>query len=282
MNKKLLWLILSLLVCVGAILTGDNSPSNAQVNFPDGVRLFGTIGNDGVISGYFSRNQSDSDRDWCVFVGANGKAYKMSLIERNVHELYIDGQKVPDSEIWKHTAEYKSFLEKYWRSQDIENESREIEQKIKPLAKRIEAVSKEIEKLDLAEDRGERSTSRNSESFVDTKLRLREQQKKLDEIENELDQKMGVLSKQQERLSDEQESLGLEKYLDDVLKQIATDIKVLGAIKSTDKLSYKLSNRELIINGERASPEILELLKIKYILDRGGESGFIYRWKGEI
>ena len=281
-KKKISCLILSIAISVLAVLTGNQNLGNAQSSVPDGTHLFGTIGNDSVISGYFSKNQASSNLDWCAFIGSNGKVYKMSLIERNVHELYIDGYKIADSEIWKHNAAYKPFLEKYWRSNEIENESREIEKKIKPLDTKIEAINKEIERLDLAEERLERSTSKNSESFIDSKLSLKEQQKQLAETQNELDQQIEFLSKQQERISDEQESLGLEKYLDDILKQIAADLKSLGAIKSIDKLSFKLSNREMIINGKQASPEVFDLLKAKYIIDQSGESGLIYRWKGNI
>lgn len=282
MNKRVLRLVLSLPVYFAAILINSHSPSSAQTSFPDGIHLFGTIGNGSAISGYFSKDGGNSNRDWCVFIGANGKVYKMSLMERSIHELYIDSQKVPDSQIWKHTAEYRSFLEKYWRSKEIDSQSREIEQQIRPLEKKIDELGKEIEKLDLAEERLERSTSKTSESFVDAKLSLKEQQKRLGELEEELDQQMSVISNQQERLSDEQELLGLEKHLDEILKQIANDLKSLGAIKSIDKLSYKLSNRELIINGKRASPDLFELMKAKYIVDQDGESGFVYMWKGSL
>lgn len=119
MNKNVLRLVLSFAIVFAAVFVNDFSPTSAQTDFPDGTYLFGTIEND-VISGYFSRNHGNPTKSSCVFVGSNGKVYKMSLIERNVHELYIDGQKIPDSEISKHNAEYKSFLEKYLRAQEIE------------------------------------------------------------------------------------------------------------------------------------------------------------------
>lgn len=146
----------------------------------------------------------------------------------------------------------------------------------------MEIVSKDIEKLDRAEDRLEQNALKSSESFVDSKLRLKEQQKQLDELEKELDQQITVLSNQQDRLSDEQESLGLETHLNDVLKQITIDLKSLGAIKSDDKLSYKLSNRALIVNGKVMPGHVFELLKAKYIVDQDGESGFLYKWKSKL
>lgn len=234
----------------------------AQILPDDGISMVGTIEKDRAMSGYFGKNRQDfKNKNWCVFIGANGKTYKMILIERNIHELYIDGKKIADSEIWKHTAAYKSFLERFWRSEQIEQESRELERQIKPLDRKIEAINQEIEKLDREEEKFDRESKKNSSSFAENRKNLNAQQKKLSAIKRKLSEQIESLSKQQEKLSDKQESLNLMDDLNKVLLQIGADLKSLGLVKNTNNLSFKLSNLELIVNGKKSSPEVFELLK---------------------
>lgn len=284
MVKKVFILLLSLSALTLLFFALNQNISLAQIKpNNDSLYMVGSVDKDRTMTGFFGKNHQDiENKNWCVFIGENGKVYKISLIERNIHELYIDGQKIADNQIWKHTAEYKSFLEKFWRNEEIEDESSDLESKIKPIDRKIEAISKEIEKLDRAEEKLDKDLERNSTSFADNKKSINAQQKRLSEIENELDEQIENLSKQQEKLSDEQESLNLMDELDKVLEQISADLKSLGVIKSSKNLSFKLSNVELIVNGKKVSPEVFELLKARYIVEMSGESGFLYRWKGNV
>lgn len=115
MMKRLLRVIPPAAIMAAAIFTSGGDVSHAQRPVSDGTYIFGRIDNDRGKSGIFGRSrQAFKDRDWCVFVGANGSVYKMSMIDRSVHELFINGKRVDDSLIWKHTAEFKPYLEKYW------------------------------------------------------------------------------------------------------------------------------------------------------------------------
>lgn len=283
MKRKTFGLILSLMIFTGLFFVSSRNIGQAQIMPANDIYMFGTIENDKTMSGYFGKNQQDfKNKNWCVFIGSNGKVYKLRLIDRSVRELYIDGQKISNNQIGKHTAEYKSFLEKFWRSRDIENESAELEIKIKPLDREMEAVNQEIEKLDRAEEKLERNSEKKSASFAETRKSLNARQKRLSEIQKELNEQIEDLSKQQEKLSNEQESLKLIDELNRVLLQISADLKSLSVIKNSRNLSFKLSNVELIVNGKRVSPEVFELLKTRYIVELSGESGFLFRWKGDI
>lgn len=240
--------------------------------------MFGQIDNDGTKSGVFGRRPSDvKNSNWCVFVGPREQVYKLTLIDRNIHELFIDGRKVEDSLIWKHTAEFKPYLEKFWRDREIADKSADLERQMKPLDRKIEAIQKEIQKLEQANEKMER----NSSSFAQSKS-LDAEIKRLSGIDRDLEQQIESLSRSQEDLSKEQESLQLDKETDRVLARIIADLKALGAIKSTSNLRFKLSNTEFIINGKQASPEIYRLMKDRYIVETTNESGFLYRWKGKI
>lgn len=283
MKKKSFWLILCLSAFVSVYFLLNQNSSQAQTIPSDGIYIFGTIEKDRRMTGYFGKNSKDlRNKNWCVFIGENGKVYKLLLIDKGISELYIDGQKIDDSLIWKHTAEYKSFLERFWRSEEIENQSRELEQKMKPIDRRIEAVSKEIEKLDRAEEKLDKALEKNTIGFAENRKSIRAQQKRLNEIQSEFAQQIEDLSKQQEKLSNEQESLKLMEDLNKVLRQIGVDLQSLGVIKNVNNLSFKLSNLELIVNGKKASPEVFAMLKARYIFELNNESGFLYRWKGNV
>ncbi len=283
MNKKIFWIITGLSGIGILFFVGQQNIGLAQLSVPKDIYMFGTIEKGEVMSGYFGKHQPDSkNKTWCVFIGSNGKVYKLALIDKNIHELYIDGQKVADSQIWKHTAEYKSFLEKFWRNEEIENESRELERQIKPFERKIEAISKEIEKLDRAEEKLDRDSENKPANFDESRANATARQQKLAKMQKELDEQIENLSKQQETLSSEQESLNLLTELDKVLLRIREDLKSLGVIRNSNNLSFKLSNVELIVNGKKISPEVFELLKARYIVELSGESGFVFHWKGDI
>lgn len=282
MSKKAFAIFVGTLTGVIIVLACVQFIGFAQSDIPGGVRLFATIGKDSEISGYFSSNGNGNARDWCVFVGQNGKVYKISLVDRDVSELSIDGQRVPKGDILKHSVEYTAFLEKYFRSVEIDNESRELDQKVKPLDEQIEALGEELEKLDAAESRLEKSSMKGSDSFVDARLELKKKQNSLEETQDEIDRQIESLSKLQDRLAQEQESLGLDNYVDQVLRHIAADLISLGVIKNPDKLSFKLSNRGLIVNGKSTRRDVFESLKSKYVVDHCDECGFLYKWKSKI
>lgn len=280
MKKITLGLISCISVFTALFFNLNQTISQAQIIPANDIYMFGTVENDKRMSGYFGKNRQDfKNKNWCVFIGANGKVYKLTLIDKSIRDLFIDGRKIADGEIWKHTAEYKPFLLKFWRNEEIEEESRELERQIKPLDRKIEAINKEIEKLDREEEKLDKELKNNSASFTDNRKSINAQQKRLSGIEKELSEQIENLSKQQETLSNEQESLNLMDELNKVLLQIGTDLKALGVIKNSNNLSFKLSNVELIVNGNRISPEVLELLKTRYIVESNGESGFLFRWK---
>jgi len=282
--RRVIFSSVLILTIFAVLLSVPNlSPGRAQTKPSNDIYLNGTIENDRRMSGFFGKNGSDwKSKNWCVFIGANGKVYKLTLIDRSIGDLYIDGQKIAGGEIWKHTAEYKPFLLKFWRSEEIENESRELERQIKPIDRRMEAINQEIEKLDKAEEKLDRDTQNGAASFADNRKTIDAQRRRLEEIQKELETEIENLSKRQENLSREHESLKLSAELDKVLLKISEDMKSLGIIKTTKNLSFKLSNRELVVNGKQVSAEVFDLLKSRYIVETNGESGYLFRWKGDV
>lgn len=267
-------------VIAAAFFYADKNVSLAQPQpKDDGIYILGRIDNDKTTSGIFGRRREDlKNRDWCVFIGENGRVYKMSLVDRSVRDLVIDGKRVDDSLIWKRTAEFKPYLEKYWRVRELEQESARLDRQMRPIELKIQAISQEMEKLDRLEQRLDRAAT----GFTDDRKSLSAARRRIADAERGFSRELNDFARQQDRIGKEHESVDLIGDLDKVLKQIGTDLQSLGAVNTTKNLSFKLSNVEMIVNGKNVSPEIFDLLKARYIVAETGEAGFVYRWKGKI
>lgn len=283
MNKKIFLAIF--IPAVLAILTlplflSSQNITEAQIKKDDdSFFMMGTIEKEKIMTGVYSKNsEAIHNKNWCVFVGENGKVYKISLIDKSIHALSIDGKKIEDKEIWKHNAEYKPFLEKFWRETELENQSAEIDSLIKPFDRKISVLDKEIEKLDKREAQLEKGAS----SFDDSRKSINAERKKLAKMQNEYAQQIEQFSDRQEAISKELESLNLMAEIDKVLLQICEDLKSIGVVKTSKGLSFKLNNSVLMVNGKQVSPEAHQLLKDKYIVDLNGEFGFLYHWKKDL
>lgn len=278
MSKRIILIISCLAVFSIPFFVGQENSIEAQI-IDDDLFLNGSIENDRRMTGFYSKDSNATqNKDWCVFIGENGKVYKIWLKDRSIHTLHIDGQKIADEQIWKHTAEYKPFLLKMWRINDLEKESSEIDNEIRPIERKISALEKEIEKLEKKHEQIEK----NSSSFTDNRKNIDAEMRKLSKMIEERSRDIEKFSKKQEILSKEIESNNLMSEMDKVFRQISADLKSLGVIKNSANLSFKLSNSELIVNGKKVSAEVFELLKARYIVEMKGNFGFLYQWKGKV
>jgi DNA repair exonuclease SbcCD ATPase subunit len=277
MHKAKFLFILPIII----LLLSNGNYSQNKAN-DESFYLFGSLESNRMMTGFFSRNHNHLDnKNWLVFIGKNSKVYKISLINKNISTLYIDGEKIADSEIWKHTAEYKPFLEKFWRNEELEIKSENIDTKIELIDQKTETIDKEIQKLDQTEEKLDKLADKGSDVSFDRKS-LNSQRRRLAEIQDEYAKELEVLSNQQEKISNEQDSLNLIREIDKILRQINEDLKSLDVVKSVNNNSFKLSSIELIVNNKKVSNDIYEQLKAKYIAEFNGESGYLYRWKEKV
>ena len=131
-------------------------------------------------------------------------------------------------------------------------------------------------------DRREELMEKNSSGFTDSRKSIDAERRKLSKMIEEYSNQIEALSNKQESFSEEMEANDLMDEMDKVLHQISTDLKALGVIKNSTNLSFKLSNSELIVNGKKVSPEVLNLLKSRYLVEMEGNFGIVYHWKGEV
>lgn len=280
MNSRKLLVIAAFVLFLGIGQTVVNS--QFQID-DERFYMVGTVGKDKKLSGYFIKGKTEfKDQNQFTFIASNGKVYKLSLTDKNVGELFIDGQKIAPADIEKHSAEYRPFVEKVLRSAEIEKELNELERKTNPLERRNAALDEEIEKLEAKLEEIEKKIEKGANGFTDNRDNLQAQIDRLSEMQDELDGQIDELDQKRDPLDEEQDALGLYNEMEKVLDQITADLKSLGVAKNTANLSYKLSNRELIVNGQKVSAEVFELLKTRYLFETATESGYLLHWKGKV
>lgn len=268
-----------IVICAASSFVLERSAVEAQLVEPDGIHLSGRVEKQGRLSGFFSSpSKGGRTTNWCVFVGANGSVYKLTLLDRSVQSLVLDGQPVESDRISRYAAEFNPFLERFLRDAEIERESNQIDTRMEPIDAEMESLDTAMEKIESAADRlGSRGSA-----FAAERSTLDAERKKISATHKSLANLLKPLADRQEALSEEQERLNLMADIDRILDVITNDLIALGVIKTDTNLSFKLSSLGLIVNGKPISGEAHRFLRAKYIVDGSGESGFLYRWKGKV
>ncbi len=267
-----------------AACVSHQNVADAQIRgLDDAIYMFGTFDTNTGKTGFFMKNAVEGDKKtWCVFVGENGSIYKLSLIDKSVGELFVDGKRIPDGEIWKRTVEFKPYLEMVWKQKELEAKSEKNDAKSEEIDSQSEEIDKSEERIDRAEEKLDKLSDERLVAVSKERENLRTQRERLNKLRENINRQREPIETRQSVINRELNSIDMISEMDKVLNQVIVDLKSVGVIKDPKNLSFKLSNRELIVNGRTVSTETFELLKTKYIAESTGETGFLYRWKPKI
>jgi bla regulator protein blaR1 len=267
-----------------SVFVSRQNVADAQIRgLDDAIYMFGTFDTNRGKTGFFNKSSAESDaKKWCVFVGKNGSVYKLSLIDKSVGELFVDGKRIPDGEIWKRTAEFKSYLGMVWKQRELEAESERIDANSEEIDSQSEEIDRSEQRIDKAEEKLDKFSDERQADISKERENLRTQRERLNKLRESIHNQREPVETRQSVIERELNSIDMIREMDKILDQVIVDLKSVGVIKDSKNLSFKLSNRELVVNGKRISTETFELLKTKYIAESTGETGFLYRWKPEI
>lgn len=245
-----------------------------------------------MMTGQFSEKQATGiyvkgadeniNLNWSVFLGNDGKVYKINVTESKITQLFVDGEKVPNENISNYAAETKPFLDNLAIQAEIEKLEKEIDAKAEDIDQQTNEIDKISNRIDKATEKIDDWQQNRSVDLSVERGNLSKLRAKNSELRDSISAKRDALSLQRDKLSEKRDSLDTMKELDRVLNKIISDLKAEGIIKNSNKLSFKLSNREFIVNGKRLSAEIHQKLKAKYVIETAFEAGFLYRWKEKI
>lgn len=234
--------------------------------------------------------------DWQVFVGDNGHVYKLIMEQGDVRELYVDGEKIPATQI----ADFQSFIAPTLKSllQKKALEKRKADIRAEELgfnSYKLEIEARQIA-IEAAQDALETKRTRleqtastdvpvSEEQRIDVRreaLKLSREQAMLAEEYDAIDQKREVLARHWEDCSVQCDQISEVETAQraQVLESLIADLKKADVVSNTRALSFKLSGSELVVNGKTMPERLHRTLAAKYLpVLEAGDAGFMYRWK---
>ena len=231
---------------------------------------------------YVKGDFQNTNQNWSVFLGNDRKVYKIRSVDQNIAELYVDGEKIPSENISQYSVNTKPYLDNLAMQKELEKLEAELDAKEEDIDKDEEEIDKISDKIDKAQDKIDELQEKHSVDLRAERDNLSKLRDKTSKLRDSLGKKRDELSAQRDKLSEKRDTIDNIDELDKVLDKIIGDLKAEGIIKNSNNLSFKLSNREFIVNGKRQSAEIHNKMKAKYVIETAYEAGFLYRWKEKI
>ncbi|HQU82778.1 MAG TPA: hypothetical protein PKY59_06625 [Pyrinomonadaceae bacterium] len=276
---KRLFLISSFaIITLAAVLTISSQTTSSS----NSLMMTGQFSDREATGIYVKGADENINQDWSVFLGNDGKVYKLHAVEQNIAELYVNGERISSENIPQYSANTKPLLEKLAMQKEIEKLQNEIDAKQEDIDNDQSEIDEITEKIDKAQGKIDELQDKYSLSLSAERDNLSKLRDKISKLRDSLSAKRNVLSAQRDRLSVKRDKIDTVGELDKVLDKIISDLKAEDIIKNSNNLSFKLSNRELIVNGKRQSAEIHNKMKAKYVIETNFDTGFLYRWKEKV
>jgi vacuolar-type H+-ATPase subunit I/STV1 len=248
----------------------------------DSLMMTGRFSDKEATGIFVKGNDENINQDWSVFLGNDGKVYNLSSFEQNIAELYVDGEKISSENISQYSANTKPYLDKLAMQKEIEKLQNEIDAKQEYIDKDQAEIDKVTEKIDEATAKIDELRDKHSIDLSAERDNLSKLRDKNSKFRDSISAKRDVISAQRDKLSAQRDKIDNVGEINKVLDKIISDLKAEGIIKNSNNLSFKLSNREFIVNGKRQPAEIYNKLKAKYVIETNSEAGFLYRWKEKV
>ncbi len=278
------YLISGLLIISGcALVFGQNA--KAQVNSTEKTSLTMTGEfSDKQATGIYVKgdNEKTVDLNWSVFVGNDGKVYKVSIVDHKITTLVIDGQQIPSENIPQFASATKPFLDYLLMQEEIDRLEKDIDANEEDIDRQEHEIDKISDRLDKTHEKLDQLEENRSVDLSAEKENISKLQERTSELRQSISVQREKFLSEREKVSSKREKIDNLDELDKVFSKIISDLKAEGIVKNEKNLSFKLSNRQLIVNGKIQSDEIFQKLKAKYVIESSYESGFLYRWKEKI
>lgn len=241
------------------------------------------IFNEDYMTGSFTKGAEGAETSWHVFVGGDGKIYKARIESERIAELYRDGAPVSDSEAGQYSSATANFLRNLKLQHEMDQEEATLELREKDLEEQEEAIDKERDELDRRIERMERRSEKSETYLSAAREELEKSRQKMDAASRELELRNKEIEVAQKRLDERRDAMpdsldGLFKVLDSIIADLRAD----GLVKNKNGVSFKLSNRQFVVNGKAVTGDVYDRYRQKYLIQTAAESGFVYNWKGKV
>jgi bla regulator protein blaR1 len=276
---KKLFLISSFAITTLALTLTTSAQTTSS---SDSLMMTGRFSDTEATGIFFKGYDENISQDWSVFLGNDGKVYKVLVVEQNIADLFVDGEKISSENISQYSANTKPYLDKLAMQKEIEKLQNEIDAKQDDINKEQDEINKISDRINKADDKLNELHDKYSINLSAERDRLSKLRDKISTFRDSISAKRDVISAQRDKISAQRDKIDNVGEINKVLDRIISDLKAEGIIKNSNNLSFKLSNREFIVNGKRQPAEIYNKLKAKYVIETNSEAGFLYRWKEKV
>jgi hypothetical protein len=220
-------------------------------------------------------------------VDESGKKFLIKKQNGQVVGLSVNGKEVPQQEIKQYGELFDAIEEQQVRRKKSLEEMQEMRAMQDEKRREMEIERNEMRR---EHENQERELLRQHE--MEEREMRQEKQRELQEMRKEqMDLKQNMMERQREEMLQMKDSMrGTEEMQrklirdnrmqesNDEIGQIINDLQENQLIKSTDPLSFKLTDQELIVNGKKQSSTIQQNFKKRYIHNKS--DSFIYSRTG--
>lgn len=284
-----------------ALALALSQTARGQRQYDNSFVMHGSFDTKTGATGYFTSGNADEFEFPVVLLGEDGKIYRLARNGRNIREIYVDGERVPDAEM-AGLISGSSRVARYVRTR---RELDSLEQKESELDKEQESIEQEdsglngleseadqlAEKIDKLEAKQESVAEKSAETARANRSAIEGLRRQLERINSLISKKREQLSRAQEELSTRQEQIAKNmeraaavsmQEMDRLFSHLIGELRAAGLLPTNGKISFRLSNRDLTVNGKTASSEIFHKLKAKYVGDTAvapsASFGLLYNW----
>lgn len=282
--------ILTLFIAIAAFTS--NSPAQQGA-----ISMHGTLLDSGATGTFSTGFPKDAFIQPMVFIGDDRRVYRVVFENDRLAALFIDGVQVTPERIADDPANDRklaNFLEIRKESARLEEQEAGLDEEdsaLDVIENLLEKKEDEADRIqdsieddeEMLEDERDKSTRDNIRKSIDKKrekfhaLRreIEQQQAEIDAKREQIDARAKVVSARLEEFS-----TTADREMDKVLDRIVTDLRTANVLAASGKVSFKLTNKELIVNGKSAPRDVFERLKQVYVGDDPrGTFGYLYNWK---
>ncbi|MBO9614860.1 MAG: peptidase M56 BlaR1 [Dyadobacter sp.] len=249
-------------------------------------------------------------------VTRNNKQYEIVKRNDKIISLFVDDQEIAPGDYAKYQPEIDKIMAEVKAQHELAEKQREEAQEMRKIAEgqrrvaekqREEAREMRLEaekqrehanqmRLDAKKQRDYADQMRlnanaNRDEAAKMRLEAEKQREAAEDMRKQADQMRKEAEKQREHAAEQRvQAEGQRKQAEEMRKEaekqrevylkrqaaVIEELTGAGLVKDKDDLSFKLSDDELIVNGEKQSADLHQKLKAKYLNDGGDKKSTMY------
>ncbi|MGZ4000455.1 MAG: hypothetical protein ACXVIY_07495 [Mucilaginibacter sp.] len=231
---------------------------------------------------YVDKSKSGQRRDR-IRTNWHDNTYEMTLVNKQMTELYVDGEKIPQANWGKYSTVIAAIREQI-RKDEIQAAKDQAQARLDQMQARRDQQQAKLDQQQAQRDQEQAQRDQEQAHKEQAQARVDEEQAKKDEEQAQKDQEQARKDQQQARLDQEQARKDQEQArLDQVqarkdqelMRQLIADLvsdKIVPGEKSLKELT--LDSTEMTVNGLKQPDEVFKRYKDKYKRFAGGEFSY--------